>query len=142
MITYQTNAINQTPPFEERQQLAAIKTENTATVPHNYFVATNMEKQTTAAPAVPAKEPAKYKVVERNQTFLEKMKEAVIFSRLGANKEQIDELKEKMAELEKLAAEGKISPKELEERMAALQEAMNEALSQERNRANKDTLES
>ncbi|MCG7540550.1 hypothetical protein [Pseudoalteromonas sp. OF7H-1] len=141
MITYQTHsAIRTTESVSEQQSLAQTKRANTAAQEQDYVAAANIAAQSSPVLDNKADEPYKYEVVERNQSFLEKMREAVMFSRLGANKEKIDELKEKMAELEKLAAEGKISPEELEERMAALQEAMREAVTQEENRANKDTL--
>ncbi|KJY86510.1 hypothetical protein [Pseudoalteromonas piscicida] len=141
MITYQTHsAIRTTESVSEQQSLAQTKRANTAAQEQDYVAAANIAPQSSPALDSKADEPYKYEVVERNQSFLEKMREAVMFSRLGANKEKIDELKEKMAELEKLAAEGKISPEELEERMAALQEAMREAVTQEENKANKDTL--
>ncbi len=141
MITYQTHsAIRTTDSVSEQQSLAQTKRANTAAQEQDYVAAANIAAQSSPVLDNKADEPYKYEVVERNQSFLEKMREAVMFSRLGANKEKIDELKEKMAELEKLAAEGKISPEELEERMAALQEAMREAVTQEENRANKDTL--
>lgn len=141
MITYQTHsAIRTTESVSELQSLAQTKRANTAAQEQDYVAAANIAAQSSPVLDNKADEPYKYKVAERNQSFLEKMREAVMFSRLGANKEKIDELKEKMAELEKLAAEGKISPEELEERMAALQEAMREAVTQEENKANKDTL--
>ncbi|MCG9769427.1 hypothetical protein L1D59_12545 [Pseudoalteromonas piscicida] len=141
MITYQTHsAIRTTESVSEQQSLAQTKRANTAAQEQDYVAAANIAAQSSPLLDNKADEPYKYEVVERNQSFLEKMREAVMFSRLGANKEKIDELKEKMAELEKLAAEGKISPEELEERMAALQEAMREAVTQEENKANKDTL--
>ncbi|MCO7197687.1 hypothetical protein [Pseudoalteromonas sp. OANN1] len=141
MITYQTHsAIRTTESVSEQQNLAQTKRANTAAQEQDYVAAANIATQSSPVLDNKADEPYKYEVVERNQSFLEKMREAVMFSRLGANKEKIDELKEKMAELEKLAAEGKISPEELEERMAALQEAMREAVTQEENKANKDTL--
>lgn len=141
MITYQTHsAIRTTESVSEQQSLAQTKQANTAAQEQDYVVAANIAAQSSPVLDNKADEPYKYEVVERNQSFLEKMREAVMFSRLGANKEKIDELKEKMAELEKLAAEGKISPEELEDRMAALQEAMREAVTQEENKANKDTL--
>ncbi|MEQ2355559.1 hypothetical protein GSF04_17005 [Pseudoalteromonas sp. A22] len=141
MITYQTHsAIRTTESVSEQQSLAQTKRANTAAQEQDYVAAANIAAQSSPVLDNKADEPYKYEVVERNQSFLEKMREAVMFSRLGANKEKIDELKEKMAELEKLAAEGKISPEELEERMAALQEAMREAVTQEENKANKDTL--
>lgn len=141
MITYQTHsAIRTTESVSEQQNLAQTKRANTAAQEQDYVAAANIAAQSSPTLDNKADEPYKYEVVERNQSFLEKMREAVMFSRLGANKEKIDELKEKMAELEKLAAEGKISPEELEERMAALQEAMREAVTQEENKANKDTL--
>lgn len=141
MITYQTHsAIRTTESVSELQSLAQTKRANTAAQEQDYVAAANIAAQSSPVLDNKADEPYKYEVVERNQSFLEKMREAVMFSRLGANKEKIDELKEKMAELEKLAAEGKISPEELEERMAALQEAMREAVTQEENKANKDTL--
>lgn len=141
MITYQTHsAIRTTESVSEQQSLAQTKRANTAAQEQDYVAAANIAAQSSPVLDNKADEPYKYKVAERNQSFLEKMREAVMFSRLGANKEKIDELKEKMAELEKLAAEGKISPEELEERMAALQEAMREAVTQEENKANKDTL--
>lgn len=141
MITYQTHsAIRTTESVSEQQSLAQTKRANTAAQEQDYVAAANIAAQSSPVLHNKADEPYKYEVVERNQSFLEKMREAVMFSRLGANKEKIDELKEKMAELEKLAAEGKISPEELEERMAALQEAMREAVTQEENKANKDTL--
>lgn len=141
MITYQTHsAIRTTESVSEQQGLAQTKRANTAAQEQDYVAAANIAAQSSPVLDNKADEPYKYEVVERNQSFLEKMREAVMFSRLGANKEKIDELKEKMAELEKLAAEGKISPEELEERMAALQEAMREAVTQEENKANKDTL--
>ncbi|QZO11823.1 hypothetical protein [Pseudoalteromonas piscicida] len=141
MITYQTHsAIRTTESVSEQQSLAQTKRANTAAQEQDYVAAANIAAQSSPVLDNKADDPYKYEVVERNQSFLEKMREAVMFSRLGANKEKIDELKEKMAELEKLAAEGKISPEELEERMAALQEAMREAVTQEENRANKDTL--
>ncbi|KJY88031.1 hypothetical protein CWB89_14855 [Pseudoalteromonas piscicida] len=141
MITYQTHsAIRTTESVSEQQNLAQTKRANTAAQEQDYVAAANIAAQSSPVLDNKAGEPYKYEVVERNQSFLEKMREAVMFSRLGANKEKIDELKEKMAELEKLAAEGKISPEELEERMAALQEAMREAVTQEENKANKDTL--
>ena len=141
MITYQTHsAIRTTESVSEQQNLAQTKRANTAAQEQDYVAAVNIAAQSSPVLDNKAGEPYKYEVVERNQSFLEKMREAVMFSRLGANKEKIDELKEKMAELEKLAAEGKISPEELEDRMAALQEAMREAVTQEENKANKDTL--
>ncbi|ATD07053.1 hypothetical protein SIO17_08420 [Pseudoalteromonas piscicida] len=141
MITYQTHsAIRTTESVSEQQNLAQTKRANTAAQEQDYVAAANIAAQSSPTLDNKADEPYKYEVVERNQSFLEKMREAVMFSRLGANKEKIDELKEKMAELEKLAAEGKISPEELEDRMAALQEAMREAVTQEENKANKDTL--
>lgn len=141
MITYQTHsAIRTIESVSELQSLAQTKRANTAAQEQDYVAAANIAAQSSPVLDNKADEPYKYEVVERNQSFLEKMREAVMFSRLGANKEKIDELKEKMAELEKLAAEGKISPEELEERMAALQEAMREAVTQEENKANKDTL--
>ncbi|WP_462154195.1 hypothetical protein [Pseudoalteromonas piscicida] len=141
MITYQTHsAIRTTESVSEQQSLAQTKRANTAAQEQDYVAAANIAAQSSPVLDNIADEPYKYEVVERNQSFLEKMREAVMFSRLGANKEKIDELKEKMAELEKLAAEGKISPEELEDRMAALQEAMREAVTQEENKANKDTL--
>ncbi|MEZ7207754.1 MULTISPECIES: hypothetical protein [unclassified Pseudoalteromonas] len=141
MITYQTHsAIRTTGSVSEQQSLAQTKRANTAAQEQDYVAAANIAGQSSPVLDSKANEPYKYEVVERNQSFLEKMREAVMFSRLGANKEKIDELKEKMAELEKLAAEGKISPEELEDRMAALQEAMREAVTQEENKANKDTL--
>ncbi|NSY34530.1 hypothetical protein DS891_13275 [Pseudoalteromonas sp. JC28] len=141
MITYQTHsAIRTTESVSEQQSLAQTKRANTAAQEQDYVAAATIATQSSPVLDNKAGEPYKYEVVERNQSFLEKMREAVMFSRLGANKEKIDELKEKMAELEKLAAEGKISPEELEERMAALQEAMREAVTQEENKANKDTL--
>ncbi|CAM3583174.1 MULTISPECIES: hypothetical protein [Pseudoalteromonas] len=141
MITYQTHsAIRTTESVSEQQSLAQTKRANTAAQEQDYVAAANIAAQSSPVLDNKADDPYKYEVVERNQSFLEKMREAVMFSRLGANKEKIDELKEKMAELEKLAAEGKISPEELEERMAALQEAMREAVTQEENKANKDTL--
>ena len=141
MITYQTHsAIRTTESVSEQQSLAQAKRANTTAQEQEYVAAANIAAQSSPVLDNKADEPYKYEVVERNQSFLEKMREAVMFSRLGANKEKIDELKEKMAELEKLAAEGKISPEELEERMAALQEAMREAVTQEENKANKDTL--
>lgn len=141
MITYQTHsAIRTTESVSEQQSLAQTKRANATAQEQDYVAAANIAAQSSPVLDNKAAEPYKYEVVERNQSFLEKMREAVMFSRLGANKEKIDELKEKMAELEKLAAEGKISPEELEERMAALQEAMREAVTQEENKANKDTL--
>ncbi|PHI38063.1 hypothetical protein CBQ28_05425 [Pseudoalteromonas sp. GCY] len=141
MITYQTHsAIRTTESVSELQSLAQTKRANTAAQEQDYVAAANIAAQSSPVLDNKVDEPYKYEVVERNQSFLEKMREAVMFSRLGANKEKIDELKEKMAELEKLAAEGKISPEELEDRMAALQEAMREAVTQEENKANKDTL--
>lgn len=141
MITYQTHSeIRTTGSVSEQQSLAQTKRANTAAQEQDYVAAANIAAQSSPVLDNKANEPYKYEVVERNQSFLEKMREAVMFSRLGANKEKIDELKEKMAELEKLAAEGKISPEELEDRMAALQEAMREAVTQEENKANKDTL--
>ncbi|USE69802.1 hypothetical protein CTT31_11990 [Pseudoalteromonas maricaloris] len=141
MITYQTHsAIRTTESVSEQQSLAQTKRANTAAQEQDYVAAANIAAQSSPVLDNKADDRYKYEVVERNQSFLEKMREAVMFSRLGANKEKIDELKEKMAELEKLAAEGKISPEELEERMAALQEAMREAVTQEENKANKDTL--
>ncbi|MDP4487759.1 hypothetical protein QDG88_07340 [Pseudoalteromonas piscicida] len=141
MITYQTHsAIRTTESVSEQQSLAQTKRANATAQEQDYVAAANIAAQSSLVLDNKAGEPHKYEVVERNQSFLEKMREAVMFSRLGASKEKIDELKEKMAELEKLAAEGKISPEELEERMAALQEAMREAVTQEENKANKDTL--
>ncbi|RRS07436.1 MULTISPECIES: hypothetical protein [unclassified Pseudoalteromonas] len=141
MITYQSHFATRTVESASQQHSPTQTNRAKSSAQEQaYVAAADIAAQSSRALDHKVDEPFKYEVVERNETFLEKMREAVMFSRLGANKEKIDELKEKMAELEKLAAEGKISPEELEERMAALEEAMRDAVTQEENKANKDTL--
>ncbi|MEJ6473406.1 hypothetical protein [Pseudoalteromonas piscicida] len=141
MITYQSHsAVKPTSTATEQYDVASANQTTTSSSEQDYVAAASIAQSDTPVLENKVDEPYKYQVVERNQTFLEKMREAVMFSRLGANKEQIDELKEKMAELEKLAEQGKISPKELEARMAALEKAMEEAITQEENKASQDTV--
>ncbi|MFC0120119.1 hypothetical protein [Pseudoalteromonas xiamenensis] len=60
------------------------------------------------------------------QTFLEKAREAVMFGRLGVNKEKINEIREKMDELLDLYAQGAVTQEEFQEKMSQLQESLAE----------------
>jgi hypothetical protein len=69
-----------------------------------------------------------FSVSTKNQTFLEQAREALMFARLGVDKDKIDQIKAKMAELQALYAEGKISEQDLQAQMDALQSQLSEEL--------------
>lgn len=63
---------------------------------------------------------------EKNNSFIEQAKEALLYARLGVDKNKIDEIKAKMAELQALYEAGKISEQDLQAKMDTLQSQLAE----------------
>lgn len=72
---------------------------------------------------------------EKNSTFLEQANEALMYARLGVDKNKVDEIKAKMAELQALYEAGKISEQDLQVQMDALQSQLAEEVKKAQQRA-------
>jgi hypothetical protein len=75
-----------------------------------------------------------FTVSSKNQSFLDQAREALMFARLGVDKDEIDQIKAKMAELQALYAEGKMSEEDLQAQMEALQAQLSEELQEAQTR--------